>query len=100
MSTSLPLSISVTCPGPPAPIVKLFSPRVTLPTGVTTAAVPQAKLSVSLPLSASARAEERCVGKEGVSTGRCRCTPYYKKKKNRQIIAVIDKHKITTLKYI
>ncbi|MBJ7437887.1 MAG: hypothetical protein JHD35_02520 [Sphingopyxis sp.] len=54
MSTSLSLSLAVIWPGPSAPMVKLSCPRVSLPTGVTTAAVPQAKLSVRRPLSASA----------------------------------------------
>ena len=40
-------------PGPPEPMVNSPSASATLPTGVTTAAVPQANVSISRPLSAS-----------------------------------------------
>ncbi|MBB3035353.1 diguanylate cyclase (GGDEF)-like protein [Erythrobacter lutimaris] len=54
MATSRSRIFWVSCPVPPLPMVKVPSGPLTLPTGVTTAAVPQAKVSIKSPFAASA----------------------------------------------
>ena len=55
MSTRVVRSFSVWALEAPLPIIKLPPSNLTVLIGVSTAAVPQAKLSLSRPLAASSR---------------------------------------------